>query len=65
MSKNALGIITGVLIFIASGCLALLWAEKLRRDYEARQPQVATNHMAGSSIIGGRTHGRKYDSDTR
>ena len=54
MSKTALGIITGILIFIASGCLALLWAEKIMRDLEARKSQVATNRAAGSSIIGDR-----------
>ena len=41
MSKVVLGILTGILIFIAAGILAAYWVGKMRRDMEQRKPQVA------------------------
>lgn len=41
MSKVVLGILTGILIFIAAGILAANWVGKMRRDMEQRKPQVA------------------------
>lgn len=40
MSKVVLGILTGILIFIAAGILATYWVGKMRRDMEQRKPQV-------------------------
>jgi hypothetical protein len=39
--KVALGILTGILIFIAAGILATYWVEKMRREMEQKRPQVA------------------------
>jgi uncharacterized SAM-binding protein YcdF (DUF218 family) len=41
MSKTVLGIITGILIFIAAGILATYWVGKMRRDREERRPRLA------------------------
>ena len=44
MSKVVLGILTGILIFIASGILATYWVGKMRRDMEQKKPRLA--HLA-------------------
>jgi hypothetical protein len=41
MSKVVLGILTGILIFIAAGILATYWVGKMRRDMEDMKPYVA------------------------
>jgi hypothetical protein len=41
MSKVALGILTGILIFIAAGILATYWVGKMRRDMEQKKPRLA------------------------
>ena len=41
MLKVALGILTGILIFIAAGILATYWVGKMRREMEQKRPQVA------------------------
>lgn len=41
MSKVVLGILTGILIFIAAGILATYWVGKMRREMEQRKPRVA------------------------
>ena len=41
MSKVVLGILTGILIFIAAGLLATYWVAKMRREMEQKRPQVA------------------------
>lgn len=41
MSKAALGILIGILIFIAAGVLAVYWVGKMRRDMELRKPRLA------------------------
>ena len=41
MSKVALAILTGILIFIAAGILATYWVGKMRREMEQKRPQVA------------------------
>ena len=41
MSKVVLGILTGILIFIAAGILATYWVAKMRREAEQKRPQVA------------------------
>ncbi len=41
MLKTALGILTGILIFIAAGLLANYWMGKMRRDIEEKKPRVA------------------------
>jgi hypothetical protein len=45
--KVALGILTGILIFIAAGLLATFWLAKMRREMEQKRPQVAITHKAG------------------
>jgi uncharacterized SAM-binding protein YcdF (DUF218 family) len=42
MAKVALGILTGILIFIAAGILATYWVGKMRRDMEEKRPRTAT-----------------------
>ena len=41
VSKVVLGILTGILIFIAAGILATYWVGKMRREMEQKRPQVA------------------------
>jgi hypothetical protein len=41
MLKTALGILTGILIFIAAGILATYWLGKMRRDMDDKKPRVA------------------------
>ncbi len=41
MLKAALGILTGILIFIAAGILANYWMGKMRRDMEDKKPRTA------------------------
>jgi hypothetical protein len=44
MSKVVLGILTGILIFVAAGILATYWVGKMRRDLEQKKPRLA--HIA-------------------
>ena len=39
MLKTALGILTGILIFIAAGLLATYWIGKMRRDMDDKKPR--------------------------
>jgi hypothetical protein len=41
MSKTVMGILIGILIFIAAGILATYWVGKMRRDMEQKRPRVA------------------------
>jgi hypothetical protein len=41
LSTTALGILTGILIFIVAGALAAYWAGKTQRDMEEKKPRVA------------------------
>jgi hypothetical protein len=41
MSKTVLGILIGILIFIAAGILANYWIGKMRRDMEDKKPRIA------------------------
>ena len=41
MSKVVLGILTGILIFVAAGILATYWVGKMRREMEQKRPRVA------------------------
>jgi hypothetical protein len=41
MIKTALGILTGILIFIAAGILANYWLGKMRREMEDKKPRIA------------------------
>ena len=41
MSKTVLGILIGILIFVAAGILATYWVGKMRRDMEEKKPRVA------------------------
>jgi hypothetical protein len=41
MPKVVLGILTGILIFIAAGILATYWVGKMRRDMEQKKPRLA------------------------
>ena len=50
MFKVALGILTGILIFIAAGLLATYWVEKMRREMEHKRPQVAMTRLARSFL---------------
>ena len=49
MSRPALGILVGILIFIAAGILAVFWIAKVRQEREERKPRVAyaTVHVHG------------------
>jgi hypothetical protein len=47
VSKIVLGILTGILIFIAAGILATYWVGKMRREMEQKRPQVAIIVRAG------------------
>jgi len=52
VSKVVLGILTGILIFIAAGILATYWVEKMRREMEQKRPQVAMSARRGAGILG-------------
>ena len=41
MLKTALGILTGILIFIAAGLLAAYWIGKMRREMDDKRPRLA------------------------
>jgi len=51
--KIALGILTGILIFIAAGILATYWLENMRREKEQKRPQLA--------MIAGRQPSQLFD----
>lgn len=40
MSKTVLGILIGILIFVAAGILAAYWIGKMRRDMEDKKPRI-------------------------
>jgi hypothetical protein len=40
MSKTLLGILTGILIFIAAGILGVYWIGKMRGDREEKRPRL-------------------------
>lgn len=48
MSKVALAILTGILIFIAAGILATYWVAKMRREMEQKRPKVAMTVRRGA-----------------
>jgi hypothetical protein len=50
MSKIVLGILTGILIFIAAGLLATYWVGKMRREMEQKKPRLALSRRAVCSI---------------
>jgi hypothetical protein len=50
MSKIVLGILTGILIFIAAGLLATYWVGKMRREMEQKKPRLALSQHAACSI---------------
>jgi len=50
MSKIVLGILTGILIFIAAGLLATYWVGKMRRDMEQKKPRLALSRPTACSI---------------
>ena len=39
--STALGILVGILIFVAAGILAVYWIAKVRQEREERKPRVA------------------------
>ncbi len=45
MLKTALGILTGILIFIAAGLLATYWVGKMRREMEDKKPRLAHGYL--------------------
>jgi len=45
MLKTALGILTGILIFIAAGLLATYWVGKMQRDMEDKKPRLALGYL--------------------
>jgi hypothetical protein len=51
MSKIALGILTAILIFIASGILAVYWLGKMRQDREQRKPRLAYTRLDDRGAI--------------
>lgn len=50
MSKIVIGILTGILIFIAAGILATYWVEKMRREMEQKRPRIAMTVKRGASF---------------
>ena len=52
MPKVVLGILTGILIFIAAGILATYWVGKMRRDMEQKKIVIAAAN--GIDIRAGR-----------
>lgn len=52
MSKVVLGILTGILIFIAAGILATYWVGKMRRDMQQRKPQVVMQLPKAETLSG-------------
>jgi len=46
MSKTVLGILIGILIFVAAGILATYWVGKMRRDMEDKKPRIAWTFSA-------------------
>ena len=50
MSKIALAILTGILIFIAAGILATYWVAKMRREMEQKRPKVAMTVSEGRIV---------------
>jgi hypothetical protein len=46
MSKTVVGILTGILIFVAAGILAAYWVGKMRREMEEKKPRVAESRPA-------------------
>ena len=45
MRKTALGILIGILVFIAAGLLANYWIGKMRREMEDKKPRLAHSHL--------------------
>ena len=45
MLKTALGILTGILIFIAAGLLANYWIGKMRREMDDKKPRLAHSYL--------------------
>ena len=41
VAKTGLGILIGILIFIAAGLLATNWVAKMRREREEKKPRIA------------------------
>jgi flagellar basal body-associated protein FliL len=54
VSKVVLGILTGILIFVAAGILATYWVGKMRREMEQKRPQVAQTVERAPEFRGGR-----------
>jgi hypothetical protein len=54
MLKTALGILTGILIFIAAGLLATYWIGKMRRDMEDKRPRLAHRSLGKTPYRGPR-----------
>jgi hypothetical protein len=52
MAKPALGILAGILIFIAAGCLAAFWIAKMRQEREQRKPRIAYTHVCRQGSVG-------------
>ena len=52
MLKTALGILTGILIFIAAGLLATYWIGKMRREMDDKKPRQAHDYLGGKPYIG-------------
>jgi len=53
MAKTALGILTGIMIFIAAGILATYWIGKMRVEREQKKPRLARTHeiyLTGASL---------------
>ncbi len=51
MLKVVLGILTGILIFIAAGILATYWVGKMRREMEQKRPRVAMTVRRGGTLL--------------
>jgi NhaP-type Na+/H+ or K+/H+ antiporter len=54
VSKVVLGILTGIIIFIAAGLLAAYWVAKMRREMEQKRPRVAMTVRRDAWISGPR-----------
>ena len=52
MARPALGILVGILIFIAAGCLAAFWIAKVRNEREQRKTRIAYTQVYWHGSVG-------------
>ena len=62
MSKTVVGILTGILIFIAAGILAVYWIGIMRVEREQKKPRLARTQALR---VESRMAGLGYPRETR